>query len=54
MLLYIVAFALIRYSVFYRCVRRFKVIIVFAVTWFCYCASYRGRKNGCIFKGPKN
>jgi len=31
MLLYIVAFALVRYSVFYCCVRRFKVITVFVV-----------------------
>jgi len=47
MLLYIVAFALVRYSVFYCCVRRFEVI-VFVVKWFYDCAisimSNGGRK----------
>jgi len=50
MLLYIVAFALVRYSVFYRCVRRLQVIIVFVVKWF-----LRLRENPlCQLRGPEN
>jgi len=57
MLLYIVAFALVRYSVFYCCVRRFKVTIVFVVKWFNNSAitdhvtrrrPIGGRKIGCM------